>query len=555
VSGLTLRVTLLVARPAACYHRHELVKALLLIESGVHPAVPTIRDLLNDARELVISGELARARAICERVLERYPKHVEAHVLLGEAAREGGQFDDARHLFLTALTLDPENGIGYWALGLIAEQEGQRDGAVSFLERALEYLPGDADLWQAIRRVRSAHPELSPGGLGRLYLHQGLFHRARRELDAALQDQPTRLDLRLALAECLWRMGRVPEARARCEEALETSPDCLKALLLLADCNRQQRRLGAAERLLRRAAQVDPDGDLAASLFADADPAWIRHEPVELDQEPAPDDAPVETAAPATWIEHLAQLHEPPRPAPGPRLSHWFEEPVDAEPSDAVEETLLENESLAPWHSLLSVEVPSAPDLEARLSAALAELTAGPPAPDDGWRDVTLGGGAGPLPDGSSAGVGTAHDLDAFGLPHVAQLNAEATEAALPEGANGTDGVQRVDQPDNTADEASPDDRRPSPVGDNAPGARLEQTLRQQRAGEWNAAIDGYASLIRDAPDLVPDFLESLRELADAQPRDPSAHRVLADACMACGQFQRAVDEYYFAFTAKQAAV
>ena len=474
--------------------------------------VPTIRGLLNQARELVINGELTQARALCEQVLERYPKHAEAHVLLGEAARESGQFDDARHLFLTALAFDPENGIGYWALGLIAERESQSDLALSLLERALEYLPGDADLWETIRKLRGSPPEISSSGLGRAYFRQGLFHRARRELEAALSEQPSRLDVRLALAECLWRMGLTGEARVRCEEVLEASPDCLKGLLLLADCNRQQHRLAAAERMLRRAAQIDPDGDLATGLFVDSDPAWITRDPIDLDAAPFAKEMTDERPEPANWIERLARDLEPAPSAPEPRLSDWFAESTDEWNGDIVEESLLDDESLAPWHDLLTTEPNVDADTQERLRDTLSDLIPGSSEYGDGWHETTL--------KQKHAAAAEAQD----GASHV----------ALARGDNRlVDAAERsVDSLDAIAEE--PLENRD----------RMDRARRRQESGDWTGALTDYRVLLKTAPELVVETVELLRALVDARPEDANARRTLAEAYAMTGQFQRAIDEF-----------
>jgi len=486
--------------------------------------VPTIRGLLNQARELVISGELAQARALCEQVLERYPKHAEAHVLLGEAAREAGQYDDARHLFLTALAFDPENGIGYWALGLIAEREGQSDVALSLLERALEYLPGDADLWEAIRKLRGSPPEVSSPGLGRGYFRQGLFHRARRELDAALSEQPSRLDVRLALAECLWRMGLIGEARARCEEVLEASPDCLKALLLLADCNRQQRRSAAAERLLRRAAQIDPDGDLATGLFVDSDPAWITRDPIELEAAPVAEETTDERPEPANWIERLARLAEPTPPAPEPRLSDWFAESADQWTDDAVEESLLEDETLAPWHDLLTLEPNVAADVQERLRDTLSDLIPTSSEYGDGWHEAAL------KPKGAGANATEARD----GAGSIAPVRSD----------NHLDdaGERAIDSLDSIAED---------PIESHD---RIERARRRQEAGDWTGALTDHRVLLKTAPEIVAETVDLLRTLVDARPDDANARRTLAEAYAMTGQFQNAIDEFDRVDAAKVAA-
>jgi len=474
--------------------------------------VPTIRGILNRARELVIDGELAHARGLCEQVLARYPKHAEAHVLLGEAAREAGQFEEARKLFLDALAFDPENSIGYWALGLIAEREDQPDVAASMLERALEYLPGDADLWESIRKIRGRPPEMSTAGLGRAYLRQGLFYRARRELEAALANEPSRVDLRLALAECLWRMGLIAEARTRCEEVIESSPDCLKALLLLADCCRQQRRLAAAERLLRRASQVDPDGDLAAGLFIDSDPPWITRDPIELDAAPIVEEPADNRPEPATWIERLARQAEPPPEPPEPRLSDWFGDSIDETVVEAVEETLFDNESFAPWHDLLTVEATIPADVQKRLRDTLSDLTPMPSEYGDGWHAVTL--------------------------------KARSTDASGAETREGPGVLAGDDAQLNAPDQRAVDPLEVVVEERLDSHERLERARRRQATGDWIGSLADWRILLSTAPELASDAVDSLRALVASRPDDMEARRALAEACSMTGRFLEAIDAF-----------
>jgi len=455
--------------------------------------VATLRSVLDQARELVIHGDLTRARELCTRVLERYPRQAEAHILLAEAAREAADYEEAQRLFREALALDPENGIAYWALGLIAEQQGETTQALTFLERALEYLPGDTELWQTIRRIRrGGRPRLGRGGLARLYLRQGLVRRAYREFTTAVQEQPDRLDLRLGLAECLWRLGRYAEARTRCEEILAAAPDCLKALLLAVDTYRREHRVATAERLLQRALAIDPDGDLAAALFADSDSPWIQHERVELDEPVVPEPPP----EPATWIERLARATGPSAVSTGPRLSDWFYQPEEAPAEEEIASDVgLDDESLAPWRDLLEATSDTDPHSAAALAAALAEFPRGMSDTTGDWRELDL------------TGVGR---------------RGGSTELTLS-------------SPPDTAEDST----RTTPAPPD-----LDLAREYEQRGELDLAVSVYAALLDRTPDYLDAIIDRLDTLLAAHPDHHEALRLLGTALTRAGRLQHALDAY-----------
>ncbi|MBX6771208.1 MAG: tetratricopeptide repeat protein [Chloroflexi bacterium] len=454
----------------------------------------TLRSVLDQARELVINGDLTRARELCTRVLERYPRQAEAHILLAEAARETADYEEARRLFHEALVLDPENGIAYWALGLIAEQQGETAQALTFLERALEYLPGDTELWQTIRRIRhGGRPRLGRGGLARLYLRQGLVRRAYREFVAAVQEQPERLDLRLGLAECLWRLGRYAEARARCEEILAAAPDCLKALLLAVDIYRREHRVATAERLLQRALEIDPDGDLAAALFADSDAPWIQHERVELDEPAVPEPPP----EPATWIERLARATGPSAVSTGPRLADWFYQPEEASEAEEITSDVgLDDESLAPWRDLLEATPDADPGSAAALAAALAEFGEMSDTTGD-WREL---------------------DLTAAGRRGG---SVELTSSSSSDTAEGSVRTAPI----------------PAPLS-------LDLAQEYEQRGEIDLAVSVYAALLEHAPDYLDAIIDRLDTLVAVHPDHREALRLLGAALTRAGRLQHALDAY-----------
>ena len=76
------------------------------------------------ANEFRKGGDLEQAILICEEFLPQQPGHMSGHIVYGQALFESGRLDEARGVFETALSLDPENLIALRHLGDIAARQG-----------------------------------------------------------------------------------------------------------------------------------------------------------------------------------------------------------------------------------------------------------------------------------------------------------------------------------------------------------------------------------------------------------------------------------------------
>src|ERR1700733_13156100 len=62
--------------------------------------------LANEYRKV---GDLEQAVFICQEYLPQQPGHMSGHIVFGQTLFEMGRFDEAKSVFETALSLDPEN--------------------------------------------------------------------------------------------------------------------------------------------------------------------------------------------------------------------------------------------------------------------------------------------------------------------------------------------------------------------------------------------------------------------------------------------------------------
>lgn len=110
-------------------------------------AGPTPEELFQSALDCESNPDmLPQAIERYRQVLDLTPGWVDAHINLGVALYQLGRADEARAEFLSAVDLDPLNGISRYNLGCVLEEQGEIDQAIEHLRRAVRALPAHADV-------------------------------------------------------------------------------------------------------------------------------------------------------------------------------------------------------------------------------------------------------------------------------------------------------------------------------------------------------------------------------------------------------------------------
>jgi tetratricopeptide (TPR) repeat protein len=113
------------------------------------------------------SGRRDAALRLCLRGLAHYPENVEAHCLLGDLYRAGGDLDKAFDEWDIALHLDPAHIAARRNIGLLCLQREEWERARRHLERAVADTPGDPALAAALQRATLAGAGADQGKPGR----------------------------------------------------------------------------------------------------------------------------------------------------------------------------------------------------------------------------------------------------------------------------------------------------------------------------------------------------------------------------------------------------
>jgi len=108
------------------------------------------------ANEYRKAGDADQAIAICREFLPQQPGHMSGHIVYGQALFDAQQFEEARTVFDTALTLDPENLIALRSLGDISRNLGDAEGARAWYQRVLDADPRNDEIAAILTELAAA---------------------------------------------------------------------------------------------------------------------------------------------------------------------------------------------------------------------------------------------------------------------------------------------------------------------------------------------------------------------------------------------------------------
>jgi Tfp pilus assembly protein PilF len=158
------------------------------------------QELRAHALELWQQGYFTQARGELEEAMRLYRASIdlcptaEAHTFLGWVYGLQERLDEAIAECHKAIALDPDYGNPYNDIGVYLMQRGELTEAVAWLERAK----------LAPRYEPRQFPYVN---LGRIFVRQGRWQRARAELEAASRLAPRDADVRRFLHEILARFN------------------------------------------------------------------------------------------------------------------------------------------------------------------------------------------------------------------------------------------------------------------------------------------------------------------------------------------------------------
>lgn len=235
--------------------------------SAQDPGDPLAR--FREGAMLLEKGDRAKADAIADDLLKRFPKRSEGHRLKGLVQYVGKQYPEAITSFQNAVKIGPTvDGIYY--LGLSLFHKGELENSLSQFRRILDVAPGFTnarlmsslvlmtqkrfdDALSEVRRVLEQDPDnaLAHNVLGSALIAKGEIDEGMKELNRATSLDPKIIDAHLKKGIVHLARGRVGEAELALSTAVQVAPEVLNTRLMLASFEIRQGKNGRAKEVLK----------------------------------------------------------------------------------------------------------------------------------------------------------------------------------------------------------------------------------------------------------------------------------------------------------------
>jgi len=249
------------------------------------------KSTLFETIELINSGRIGQAEAICRAAVERNDRDVNMTALLGATLLKARKIEEAERWLRHSTELAPNFAKPWSDLGqLLVDTRRPREAATA-LETAVRLDPKEDDAWFNLGKARAMIGlgreadqafeqsfELNPGrkALAHAAEHQqaGRWTEAEQIYRELLRSDPRDVNALRLLATCALHGGRLREAERLLTRAVGQAPDYVEARLDLGRVLRDQHRLEGAIEQFEKAIELEPGNDqghyLLASVLAPA---------------------------------------------------------------------------------------------------------------------------------------------------------------------------------------------------------------------------------------------------------------------------------------------
>lgn len=266
------------------------------------------------ARQALADGEAALAGSITERLLAEFASYPPARLVRALLAEQANDSDAALDDLRAVTSAEPTNSEARAAQARLFQRRGDTDRARMAARQSVELIPNELEVLESALEILNVEPdslETSAAVLARVHLNCGWPDLAERHARVAVSESPERVDVRLTLAEALWRLGRLSACEAECRVVADQAEECVRAAVMRAHILSERGRTAEGQELLDRIGRIDPEFREARELLGtlevhrlvlpgvveiDLPPELVRQSTgtVEADSEPSADLAPVE---------------------------------------------------------------------------------------------------------------------------------------------------------------------------------------------------------------------------------------------------------------------
>lgn len=185
---------------------------------GPPNAVMQAYEQLQQAEKLRTSGELAQARAICEKLTAKHPDYMMALHTLGLICADMRDYPQALGCLIRAIMLNPRHWQAYTALSGVYLAMGALEIAAQTLEQAVKINPEDAGIFTT---------------LGEIYRNQREYELAAEAFRKALLLDRAQWAAEIGLADCCVQLGEFAAAAAAARNVVKQRPHSIRPFYLL----------------------------------------------------------------------------------------------------------------------------------------------------------------------------------------------------------------------------------------------------------------------------------------------------------------------------------
>ena len=214
---------------------------------------------------LIESGDIKPALFHCWHILKNYPKNYRTHQLLSRIFLDLQDLISAEKVFDIVLKINPDDFVAHIGKSMIAESSNNNEDAIKHMKQAFEIEPSNEGLQAEIKRLMGKNDSERPnkailtrGALIKMYLRGELFEQAIAEIKIGINESPNRIDFKIALADCYYRLENTIQAVKTCIDILNQLPYCLKANEILHQIHNQNKDISDKDIYLSRLVDLDP---------------------------------------------------------------------------------------------------------------------------------------------------------------------------------------------------------------------------------------------------------------------------------------------------------
>ncbi len=249
------------------------------------------KSTLFETIELINSGRIGQAEAICRAAVERNDQDVNMTALLGATLFKAGQTGEAERWLRHTMRLAPNFAKPWSDLGQLLLESRRPQEAVEVLEEAVRLDAQDGEAWFNLGKARAVigrgpaadeafeksfalNPARKALALAAEHQHAGRWGEAEKLCREVLRGEPRNVNALRLLGTCAAHAGRQREAERLLRQAVAQAPDYAEAQLDLGRVLKEQQRLEEAIAQFEKAIELEPGNFqghfLLASVLAPA---------------------------------------------------------------------------------------------------------------------------------------------------------------------------------------------------------------------------------------------------------------------------------------------